>query len=113
MNHQAMDEYPAEPDEKVLKVLKQEGRANPKLIREQTDLDKGTVNTVLGRAAQHGDVRKVTRGLYDYTGDDTGGHVDAAAVANALDDLEAAMERGDQQAALQALQRARGELNNG
>ena len=110
MNDLEMEEYPSEADRKVLDVLKTEGRANPKLIRDETDLDKGTVNTVLVRAGQHGDVRKVTRGLYDYTGGDTGGHVDAAAVERALDDMEDAMERGDRQAALQALQRARDEV---
>ena len=105
-----MADYPDEKDEKVLEVLRDEGRANPRLIRNRTDLDKGTVNTALVRASQYGDVRKVARGLYDYTGEDTGGHVDAAAVENALDDLEAALERGERENALRALQRARDEL---
>ena len=109
MNELAMD-YPSEDDEAVLEVLKEEGRASPKLIRDRTGLDKGDVNTALVRAGRHGDVKQVVRGLYDYTGDDTGGHVDAAAIESALDDLEAALERGDRQAALQALHRARDEL---
>lgn len=105
------DEYPSDGDQAVLDVLRREGRANPKLIRDETGMDKGNVNTVLVRAARHGDVQQVTRGLYEYTGGDAPSPVDRAAVAKALDDLEAAMERGDARAAQQALQRAREAVN--
>jgi len=53
-------------DRAVLAVMI-EGRANPYLIREETDLDKGEVNTVLVRLGRAGYVRQVTRGLYEIT----------------------------------------------
>lgn len=55
-------------DRDVLAVLS-EGRANPKLVRDETDLDKGDVNTVLVRLGRSGYVRQVTRGLYEITDD--------------------------------------------
>lgn len=71
------DEYPSDPDQDVLAVLRREGRANPKLVRDETGMDKGDVNTVLVRAARHGDVQQVTRGLYEYTGADAPVTLDA------------------------------------
>lgn len=53
-------------DREVLAVLA-EGRANPMLIREKTDLDKGDVNTVLVRLGRGGYVEQITRGLYEIT----------------------------------------------
>jgi DNA-binding PadR family transcriptional regulator len=53
-------------DHAVLSVLA-EGRANPYLIREETGLDKGDVNTVLNRLGRGGYLRQVTRGLYELT----------------------------------------------
>lgn len=58
-----------EEDEAVLDVMKQEHRANPYLLREETDLDKGTINTVLNRLGRQGYIRQVTRGLYEYLED--------------------------------------------
>ena len=55
-----------ERDRAVLEVMA-DGRANPYLIREETDLDKGDVNTVLVRLARLGYVEQVTRGLYEIT----------------------------------------------
>lgn len=55
-----------ERDRAVLDVLA-DGRANPYLIREGTDLDKGEVNTVLVRLARAGFAEQVTRGLYTIT----------------------------------------------
>ena len=55
-----------ERDQKVLEVLL-EGRANPLLIREETGLEKGEVNTVLVRLSRAGYVEQVTRGLYEIT----------------------------------------------
>lgn len=100
-------------DRDVLRVLAG-GRANPKLIREETDLDKGDLNTILVRLGRAGLARQVTRGLYEIT-DDGRAEIDAAqaeidtdALERALDDLEGAVERGDGRAAQDALQRARG-----
>lgn len=56
--------------EAVLAVMRDEWRANPYLIREETDLEKGSVNTALVTLMRRGEVRQVTRGLYEYTGDD-------------------------------------------
>jgi len=53
-------------DHDVLTVLA-DGRANPYLIREETGLNKGNVNTVLNRLARAGHVEQVTRGLYEIT----------------------------------------------
>jgi len=55
-----------ERDYAVLRVMV-DGRANPYLIREKTDLDKGDVNTVLVRLGRAGYIQQVTRGLYEIT----------------------------------------------
>ena len=57
-----------ERDYAVLRVMAS-GRANPYLIREQTELDKGDVNTVLVRLGRAGYIQQVTRGLYEITED--------------------------------------------
>lgn len=51
----------------VLELFQQEERVNPYLLREETGLGKGDVNTILNRLAQRGLIRKKTRGLYDVT----------------------------------------------
>lgn len=53
-------------DRAVLSVLA-EGRANPYLLREETGMDKGDVNTVLNRLGRNGYLTQVTRGLYEIT----------------------------------------------
>ena len=50
----------------VLRVLA-DGRANPYLIREETGMNKGDVNTVVNRLGRNGAVEQVTRGLYRIT----------------------------------------------
>ena len=55
-----------ERDYTVLRVMAS-GRANPYLIGEKTDLDKGEVNTVLVRLGRAGYVQQITRGLYEIT----------------------------------------------
>jgi len=55
-------------DRAVLRVLS-EGRANPMLIREETDLDKGEVNTVLVKLTRDGLARRKVQGLYEITDD--------------------------------------------
>lgn len=59
---------PLEDDEEVLNVLK-DGRANPMLIREETNLSKQRVYDALQRLVSAGWVRKVTRGLYELAED--------------------------------------------
>ena len=53
-------------DRDVLAVLN-ERASNPYHIREETDLNKTDVNTVLNRLARYGYVTQVTRGLYEIT----------------------------------------------
>jgi DNA-binding IclR family transcriptional regulator len=53
-------------EQSVLAVLA-DGRANPYLIREETGLSKGDVNTVLNRLGRNGYVEQITRGLYEIT----------------------------------------------
>jgi len=53
-------------DREVLAVLAG-GRANPYLIREETGLSKGAVNTVLNRLGRNGLAEQVTQGLYRIT----------------------------------------------
>lgn len=55
-------------DRQVLSVLA-EGRANPLLIRTETDLDKGDVNTVLVKLTRDGLVKRVVQGLYEISED--------------------------------------------
>jgi len=55
-------------DRAVLRVLS-EGRANPMLIREETALDKGEVNTVLVKLTRDGLARRKVQGLYEITDD--------------------------------------------
>lgn len=114
--HPDMVEIGAE-DREVLEVLA-DGRANPKHIREQTGLDKGDLNTILVRLGRAGFVRQVTRGLYGITDDGreeigaASRAVDVDALQRALDDAEAAAERGDGDALREALGRARGAIGD-
>jgi hypothetical protein len=66
------DFEPTTEEEAVLQVLKDEERANPFLIRNETGLGKGAVNTALTRLTSAGWVSKVTRGLYEYESDPRG-----------------------------------------
>ena len=59
-----------EIEERVLSVLKQEGRATPFLIREELgDVRKEYVNDRLDNLIRAGWVEKRTRGLYDFVED--------------------------------------------
>lgn len=101
-------------DRDVLNVLV-DGRANPKLIRDETGLDKGDVNTVLVRLGRGGLVRQITRGLYEITEEgrneigleDTHPEIDIAEIRHTVTDLEAAFEHGDGSAIREAIGRLR------
>jgi len=101
-----------ERDREVLTVLA-EGRANPKYIRDETGIEKGELNTILVRLGRSGLTRQVTRGLYEITDDGRSeigaetASVDVDELQRALDDVEAACERGDSAALESALHRAR------
>lgn len=60
---------PSDTEEAVIEVMREENRANPYLLREETGLGKGTINTALTRLTSAGWVRKVTRGLYEFVDD--------------------------------------------
>lgn len=63
------DFEPTDEEEAVLEVMEDENRANPLLIREETSLGKGHINTALTRLTSAGWVRKITRGLYEFVED--------------------------------------------
>jgi predicted transcriptional regulator of viral defense system len=64
------EEYePTDTEEQVLAVMREEWRANPYLIREETGLGKGTINTALSNLRAAGWIRRVTRGLYEFVDD--------------------------------------------
>lgn len=60
---------PSEKEEAVIDVLRDEWRANPKLIQEETGLGKGDINTALTNLRAAGWVTRVTRGLYEFVED--------------------------------------------
>lgn len=60
--------YSKNKSEAVLDVMKDKLRANPCLVRERTGLEKGTVNIALVTLMRRGEIRTVTRGLYEYVG---------------------------------------------
>lgn len=59
---------PSDNEEAVLEILK-EGRANPKWIKEKTDLNDQQVNYALNQLIAAGWVEKLTKGLYELRGD--------------------------------------------
>jgi len=64
------DYDPDSVEDAVIDVLRREQRANPYLIREQTDgITKQAINNALRNLCAAGWVSKVTRGLYDYVED--------------------------------------------
>jgi len=97
---------PDENEQAVLDVLREEGRANPMLLREKTDLRKQYVNDALTQLQKADRVRKVSRGLYEYAGADeaeSADDVDAEAAREAYQRLLDARERVDGDAIDEAL----------
>lgn len=105
------DFQPADDDEDVLGVVRDYGFANPYLIREETGLGKGDVNTSLVRLTSAGWVDKITRGLYEFVDDprreNARGAVDREAALRALEDLEVALEQGRRENVQDAIERIR------
>jgi len=60
---------PTDDEDAVIRLLAEEGRANPYLIREETGLAKQNVNEALKQLQAAGWVEKRTRGLYDFVED--------------------------------------------
>lgn len=63
------DYEPTESDEQIIDVMQAEGRANPYLLRERTELTKQAINERLKQLTAAGWIRKVTRGLYEFNED--------------------------------------------
>lgn len=96
-----MDYEPDEEERQVLNVLREHGRANPMLIREETGLRKEYVSRALTGLRKAQVVRKVTRGLYDHVpenDDEFEGQTveipaeDAAELAQLLTELDNTLE---------------------
>lgn len=63
------EEYePSENEEQVIDVLK-DGRATPKLIKEETDLNDQQINYGMNQLIAAGWVEKVSKGLYELRAD--------------------------------------------
>ena len=62
------DYKPAQNEEWIIDVL-EEGRANPKLLKDRTGLNDQQVNYALNQLRAAGWVKKVTTGLYELTAD--------------------------------------------
>ncbi len=67
---------PTENDELVLNALKQGrenndpwGRANPRWLMDETDLEKGNVEFSLRSLRDAGWIKRVSRGLYEFVED--------------------------------------------
>lgn len=60
---------PSENQEKILRALKEENRANPQLIKEKTGIEEQKIKEGLTALRVAGWIRKVTEGLYDFTED--------------------------------------------
>lgn len=109
--HQPMNEdYDPTPNEDDIIVALHEGRVTPKLLKERTDLNDQQINYALNQLIAAGWVDKVTTGLYELEDDpreiSTGPEDVLESVTNALEEIEVAFERGDSEAARQALEEA-------
>lgn len=60
---------PTDREDEIIDVMRDEGRANPYLLRDRTGYSKGDVNTALSNLTSAGWVKKVTRGLYEFVED--------------------------------------------
>ena len=60
---------PSENQEKILRALKEEDRANPQLIKEKTGIEEQKIKEGLTALRVACWIRKVTEGLYDFTED--------------------------------------------
>lgn len=105
-----MEYDPDENEQRVLDVIRREGRVNPLRVREETDLRKQYVNDALRQLQKANVVRKVNRGLYEHVPehDDvpTTGAVDLDALREAIADARAAYEDVDGDGLGAALTRA-------
>ena len=115
---------PSANDEKVLDALKDGrtdnqpwGRANPRHLIDETDMEKGNVEFSLRSLRDAGWIERVARGLYELNEDP---REDVSSDDNLLEDvhtelenIEAAFERGDPDAARTALERAQEVISDG
>ncbi|WP_207891209.1 MarR family transcriptional regulator [Natrarchaeobius oligotrophus] len=111
------EDYDPTPNEDDVIEALHEGRVTPKLLKERTDLNDQQINYALNQLIAAGWVRKVTTGLYELK-DDPREHVGDAdevlqRVVEELENIEAAFERGDPDAARDALERAQEAISDG
>ena len=91
-----MEYEPDENEQAVLDVLREEGRANPYLIREKIDLRKEYVSKALTGLVKAGVVKKVTRGLYEHVPENDDEYTDErAGLQQAVRDAREAYEDVD------------------
>lgn len=102
-----MEYDPDENEQRVLDVIRREGRVNPLRVREETDLRKQYVNDALRQLQKANVVRKVNRGLYEHVpeNDDVSpaADIDVEALREAITDAKAAYEDVDGDGVREAL----------
>lgn len=112
-----MEYGPDENEQRVLDVIRREGRVNPLRVREETDLRKQYVNDALRQLQKANVVRKVNRGLYEHVpeNDDVSpaADIDVEALREAITDAKAAYEDVDGDGVREALARMGAILEDG
>lgn len=112
-----MEYDPDENEQRVLDVIRREGRVNPLRVREETDLRKQYVNDALRQLQKANVVRKVNRGLYEHVpeNDDVSpaADIDVEALREAITDAKAAYEDVDGDGVREALARMGAILEDG
>ncbi|SEU01333.1 type IV toxin-antitoxin system AbiEi family antitoxin domain-containing protein [Natrinema hispanicum] len=114
---------PSANDEKVLDALKDGrsdsqpwGRANPRYLIDETNMEKGNVEFSLRSLRDAGWIERVARGLYELNEDPregvSSGENLLEGVQAELENIEAAFERGDPDTARTALKRAQDAISD-
>lgn len=108
------EDYDPTPNEDDVITVLHEGRVTPKLLKERTDLNDQQINYALNQLIAAGWVEKVTTGLYelkdDPRKDPEGPEEVLEEVISALEEISAAFDRSDPDAARDALERAEEQL---
>ncbi|WP_202613880.1 hypothetical protein [Halostella pelagica] len=119
----SLDADELNPTDRAILDELQGGRVTPAYVADEHSYTAGNVRNRMTSLAKHNHVRPVGGGLYELADDPRGGDtdddpdlrdaaVDTDALRRALDDIEAACERGDGSAVQNAIRRARKELDD-